>query len=89
MKIVPARIEAYANRVDRRTSLIVGISCAVGAVFCVIRLVLALFAVAMMSSVGWSSPVSLVLTFVWWAVIAAITTIMAIAYLTRYAKGPQ
>jgi hypothetical protein len=56
MKIVPARVEQYVNRVDRKTSLIVGIFCAVGALFCVFRLVLALFAVTMLSSVGWSSP---------------------------------
>ena len=43
----------------------------------------------MLSSVGWSSPVSLVFRFVWWAAIAAITAIMAVAYLTRYAKGPE
>ncbi len=89
MKIVPARVEQYVNRVDRKTSLIVGIFCAVGALFCVFRLVLALFAVTMLSSVGWSSPVSLVFRFVWWAAIAGITGIMAVAYLTRYAKGPE
>jgi hypothetical protein len=91
MKIVPTRLEEYANRVDRRTSLIVGISCAVGAVFCAFRLVVVLSTIGMLSSVGWSvvSPVSLVLHLVWWAVIAVVTAIMAVAYLTRYARGPQ
>jgi hypothetical protein len=89
MKIVPTRIEEYVNHVDRRTSLIVGIFCAFGALFCVFRLLLVLYAAAMLSSVGWSSPASLVFHFVWWAVIAAITAIMAVAYLTRYAKGPE
>jgi hypothetical protein len=91
MKILPPPIEAYLNRVPRRTALIAGISCAVAALFCAFRLVLAISAVTMMSGMGYSaaSPVSLVLHLVWWAVVAVILAIMAVAYLTRYARGPQ
>lgn len=91
MNIVPPPIEAYLNRVPRRTALIAGISSAVAAVFCVFRLVLAISALGMLSGMGYTvaSPVSLVLHLVWWAAIAVITAIMAVLYLTRYARAPH
>jgi hypothetical protein len=87
MKIVPARFEEQINRVDRTRSLIIGISSALAAVWCLYRLIWLLYVATALSSVGWS-PMSLIFPFVLWSVVGVAATISAIGFLTRYAKQP-
>ena len=86
MKIVPTRMEEQINRVDRTTSLGIGIASGITALWCVYRLIWLLYAAATFSSIGWS-PVSLVFPFALWGVIGAVAAITAVGFLTRYAKG--
>ncbi|MDT5019384.1 MAG: hypothetical protein QOD39_5544 [Mycobacterium sp.] len=87
MNIVPTRIEEQVNRIDRTRSLIIGISSAVTALWCVYRVLWAVYLSATLTSVGWS-PVSLVFPVVLWGVIGVVAAISAVAFLTRYAKQP-
>jgi len=86
MRIVPTRMGEQINRVDRTTSLGIGIASGITALWCVYRLIWLLYAAVTFSSVGWS-PVSLVFPFVLWAVIGVAAAITAVGFLTRYANG--
>jgi hypothetical protein len=86
MKIVPTRMEEQINRVDRMTSLGIGIASGITALWCVYRLIWLLYAAMTFASVGWSSG-SLVFPFVLWGVIGVVAAIAAVGFLTRYAKG--
>jgi len=86
MKIVPTRMEEQINRVDRSTSLGIGIASGITALWCVYRLIWLLYAAVTFSSIGWS-PVSLVFPLVLWGVIGGVAAITAVGFLTRYAKG--
>jgi hypothetical protein len=86
MKIVPTRLEEQINRVDRPRSLAIGIGSGITALWCVYRLIWLLYTAVTFSSVGWS-PVSLVFPFVLWGVIGVVAAIVAVGFLTRYAKG--
>lgn len=88
MKIVPARVEEQANRVDRTWSLVIGIVSALVALWCLYSILSLLYAAAVLSSYGWS-PVSLIFYFVVYGVIGALALVSAVAFLTRYTKGPQ
>jgi hypothetical protein len=88
MKIVPTRMEEQINRVDRTTSLGIGIASGITALCCVYRLIWLLYAAVTFSSVGWS-PISLVFPFVLWGMIGVVAAIGAVGLLTRYAKGPE
>jgi hypothetical protein len=87
MSIVPARIEEGVKRMDRTRSLILGISTAVTAVWCVYRVFWAVYLAVTLSSVGWS-PVSAVISIVFWGVIGVLAGFWAFVFLTRYAKHP-
>jgi hypothetical protein len=87
MKIVPTRFEEQILRVDRTRSLIIGISSAVAAIWCLYRLIWLLYVATALSSVGWS-PMSLIFPFVLWTVVGAAAVVSAIGFLTRYAKHP-
>ena len=86
MKIVPTRMEEQISRVDRSTSLGIGIASGITALWCVYRLIWLLYAAVTFSSIGWS-PVSLVFPLVLWGVIGGVAAITAVGFLTRYAKG--
>jgi hypothetical protein len=86
MNIVPTRIEEQINRVDRNTSLGLGIASGLTALWCVYRLIWLFYTAVTFSSVGWS-PISLVFPLVLWGVIGVAAAISAIGFLTRYAKG--
>ena len=86
MKIVPTPMEEQINRVDRTTSLGIGIAGGITALWCVYRLIWLLYAAVTFSSVGWS-PVSLVFPLVLWGVIGGVAAITAVGFLTRYARG--
>jgi hypothetical protein len=87
MNIVPTRIQEQINRVDRKRSLMIGISAGITALWCIYRLFWLLYVATTLSSIGWS-PVSLVFPFVLWGVIGVVAVIAAITFLTRYAKQP-
>jgi hypothetical protein len=88
MKIVPTPIEQYVNRVDRTPSLVIGIISALVALWSLYSLFALIYAASVLSSYGFS-PVGLIFAFVFRAVILVVTAFVAIAFLTRYAKGPQ
>jgi hypothetical protein len=83
---VAARMEEQINRVDRTTSLGIGIATGITALWCGYRLIWLLYAAVTFSSVGWS-PISLVFPFVLWGMIGVVAAIAAVGFLTRYAKG--
>ena len=58
MKIVPTRMEEQINRVDRTTSLGIGIASGITALCCVYRLIWLLYAAVTFSSVGWSPDIA-------------------------------
>jgi hypothetical protein len=87
MKIVPTHVEEQINRVDRTPSLVIGITSAVVALWCLYRLLWTLYIAMTLSSIGWS-PVSLIFPFVLWGVIGVAAVISAAGFLTRYAKRP-
>jgi hypothetical protein len=88
MKIVPNRLEEQINRVDRTTALGIGIASGLTALWSVYRLIWLFYTAVTFSSVGWS-PVSLVFPLVLWGVIAVASTIVAVGFLTRYAKATE
>ena len=84
MKILPANIEEQIDRVDRNPSLIIGISAALTAFWCIYRVL-------------WSTYLSLtydflfgslVFSIVLWGVIGVVAGVAAFGFLTRYAKRP-
>ncbi len=84
MRIVPASIAHHIDRIDRQRSLAIGISSAALAFWSAYR-------------VFWSVYLALTYDFVFgslivptivWGVIAVVATVTAVAFLTRYAKGP-
>jgi len=85
MKIVPTRMEEQINRVDRTTSLGIGIASGITALWCVYRLIWLLYTAITFSSIGWS-PISLVFPFVLWGAIGVVAAITAVGFLTRYAN---
>jgi hypothetical protein len=85
MKIVPTSIEEHINRVDRSTSLGIGIATGLTALWCVYRLIWLLYTAVTFSSVGWS-PISLVFPFIVWGAIGVVAAIASFGFLTRYAK---
>ena len=88
MKIVPTRIEEYVNRVDRTPSLVIGIINAVVALWMLYSLFALIYAASVLTSFGFS-PISLIFSFVYRVGILVITAFFAVAFLLRYAKGPQ
>jgi hypothetical protein len=87
MNIVPTRFEEQINRVDRTRSLVIGISSAATAFFCLYRVLWTIYAATVLSSVGFS-PVSLIFPLVLWGVIGVAAGVAAVAFLRRYAKQP-
>jgi hypothetical protein len=88
MRIVPARFEEQANRVDRTWALVIGLFSAVVALWCVYRVFWGLYAATVMSAYG-LSPITLVMSSLLWVVIGVVSAMSAIALLMRYARGPQ
>jgi hypothetical protein len=85
VKIVPTRMEEQIYRVDRTTSLGIGIASGITALWCVYRLIWLLYTAITFSSIGWS-PASPVFPFVLWGAIGVVAAITAVGFLTRYAN---
>lgn len=84
MKILPAGVEEHIDRVDRNRSLIVGISAAVTAFWCLYRVLWSIYL-----SVTYDFLFgSLVFSIVLWGVIGVVAGVAAFGFLTRYAKRP-
>jgi hypothetical protein len=86
MKIVPTSIEERINRVDRTPSLIIGICSVILALWCVYSVFWGLYAATMLSGVG-ISPVSAIISIVFWGVVGVVAVISAVGFLTHYNKG--
>ena len=84
MKILPANIEEQIDRVDRSRSLIIGISSAVLALWCLYRVLWSLYLMATYDFLFGSLLFSVVL----WGVIGAVAAIAATGFLTSYARRP-
>ena len=82
MKIVPTLIEEYVNRVPRQYRTWTGISWAIVAAVCAIRLVFLISAQIMLAGVGVGlSPASVIFAFLHWGVIGVVAVIGAVAFL--------
>lgn len=88
MKIVPAPIEHYVDRVDPRYRTYVGVSWALVAAWSAFRMFWLIFAAMTLASYGWS-PVSLIFGVVIWGVIGVVAVIGAVAFLTHHDRLPQ
>jgi inner membrane protein involved in colicin E2 resistance len=84
MKILPANIEEQIDRVDRSRSLMIGISSALLALWCLYRVLWSIYLMATYSFMFGS----LVFAIVVWGVIGAVAAIAATGFLTRYARRP-
>jgi hypothetical protein len=84
MKILPANIEEQIGRVDRTRSLIIGISSALVALWCLYRV---FWSVYLMMTYDFMFG-SLIFGIVLWGVIGAVSAVAAIGFLTRYARQP-
>jgi len=84
MKILPANIEEQIDRVDRSRSLVIGISSALLALWCLYRV---LWSIYLMTTYSFMFG-SLVFAIVVWGVIGAVAAIAATGFLTRYARRP-
>ena len=84
MKILPTNIEEQIDRVDRNRSLIIGISSAVLALWCLYRVLWSLYLMMTYDFLFGSLLFSVVL----WGVIGAVAAISAFGFLTRYARRP-
>jgi inner membrane protein involved in colicin E2 resistance len=84
MKILPANIEEQIDRVDRSRSLMIGISSALLALWCLYRV---LWSIYLMTTYSFMFG-SLVFAIVVWGVIGAVAAIAATGFLTRYARRP-
>lgn len=84
MKVLPTSIEEKIDRVDRSRSLIVGISSALVALWCLYRVLWSLY---LMMTYDFLFG-SLVFGVVLWGVIGAVAAIAATGFLTRYARRP-
>ena len=84
MKILPTNIEEQIDRVDRNRSLIIGISSAVLALWCLYRVLWSLYLMMTYDFLFGSLLFSVVL----WGVVGAVAAIAAVGFLTRYARRP-
>ena len=84
MKILPANIEEQIERVDRNRSLIIGISTALVAFWCLYRV---LWSIYLSLSYGFLFG-SLVFSIVLWGVIGVVAALAATGFLSHYAKRP-
>jgi hypothetical protein len=84
MKILPANIEEQIGRVDRTRSLIIGISSALVALWCLYRV---FWSVYLMMTYDFMFG-ALIFGIVLWGVIGAVSAVAAIGFLARYARQP-
>jgi hypothetical protein len=84
MKILPASIEEQIDRVDRSRSLMIGISSALLALWCLYRVLRSIYLMTTYSFMFGS----LVFVIVLWGAIGAVAAIAATGFLTRYARRP-
>jgi len=84
MKILPASIEEQIDRVDRNRSLIIGISAALTAFWCLYRVFWSIYLSLTYDFLFGSLMFSIVL----WGVIGVFAGVAAFGFLTRYAKRP-
>ena len=91
MNIIPPKVEQQINRVDRTPSLVIGIACAVVAVWCLVML---LQLISMLMSVM-STPLlfgsvlgSLFPQLLLYGAVGFVAVIAATGFITRYAKRP-
>lgn len=87
MKIVPTRVEEQINRVDPTRSRAIGITCGIAALWCVYRVIWALYLAATLSSIGWSLR-SLTFSLVLWGIVGVIAAVASVGFLTHAAKRP-
>jgi inner membrane protein involved in colicin E2 resistance len=84
MKILPAGIEEQIDRVDRNRSLIIGISAALTALWCIYRVLWSIY----LSLTYDFLFGSLVFSIILWGVIGVLAGVAAFGFLTRYSKRP-
>lgn len=83
MKIVPAPIAQYIDRVDRQYSLYIGISTGLLAFWSIYRVVWSVYLMLTYDFIF--GP--LVFSIAFWSVVAVVAAIAAYGFVTRYLKG--
>ncbi|TGD88348.1 hypothetical protein BayCH28_11415 [Mycolicibacterium sp. CH28] len=84
MRIVPTSIAQHIDRIDRQRSLAIGISSAALAFWSFYRVIWSMYLAVTYDFVFGSLVVPIIL----WGVIGVVAAVAAVAFLTRYAKGP-
>jgi hypothetical protein len=85
MSIIPTRVQDQVNRVDRTSSLWIGISAGVTALWSLYRIFWLFYAATALSSVGYTG-ISLIFPLVLWGAIAVVAGFVSVTFLLRYSK---
>jgi hypothetical protein len=85
MNTVLARVQEQVNRVDRPRSLWIGIATGLTALWSLYRVFWLFYSMSVLSGVGYSSG-SLIVSALFWGVVAVATGAVSAAFLIRYFK---
>ncbi|MBJ7463208.1 MAG: hypothetical protein JHD38_06200 [Mycolicibacterium sp.] len=83
MNVIPARLQELTKRVEKTPALIIALFSGLTALWSVYRLLWLVYAGFALSTFG-LSPISLIISFVVWTVVAVAAGLAAYAFWTRY-----
>ena len=88
MNVIPAQLQDLTKRVEKTPALIIALFSGLTALWSVYRLLWLVYAGFALSSFG-LSPVSLIISFVVWIVVAVVAGLAAFAFWTRYTTADE
>lgn len=86
MNVIPAQIQDLTKRVEKTPALVIALFSGLTALWSVYRLLWLVYAGFTLSSFG-LSPISLIISFVVWTVVAVAAGVAAFAFWTRYSTA--
>ncbi|ANE81536.1 hypothetical protein A7U43_21570 [Mycobacterium adipatum] len=88
MNVIPAQLQTLTKRVEKTPALIIALFSGLTALWSVYRLLWLVYAGFALSSYG-LSPISLIISFVVWIVVAVAAGLAAFAFWTRYSTAEE
>jgi hypothetical protein len=88
MNVIPAQIQDLTKRVEKTPALVIALFSGLTALWSVYRLLWLVYAGFTLSSFG-LSPISLIISFVVWTVVAVAAGLAAFAFWTRYSTADE